>query len=151
MRSSGRSTCSRINRRENSSRRIRRMRTAGKLPYTCMIAPFLQADQSLIFLRIRDGNLSAADDSHTVGDFGRLPLLLPERDALNLKAFCPGLISPFGPGAFISPPPVLPGVFICFSTKGHAGGPWRARVEPPEQHRCGFLEPGFLEAREQLH
>src|SRR6266705_6411942 len=132
MRSSGPSTCSRINRRENSSRRIRRMRTAGKLPYTCMIAPFLQADQSLIFLRIRDGNLSAADDSHAVGDFGRLPLLLPERDALNLKAFCPGLISPFGPGAFISPPPVLPGVFIWVSPGGRSDDrSWRARIQPP--------------------
>src|SRR5213083_1914781 len=108
------------------------MRTAGKLPYTCMIAPFLQADQTLIFWKLRHGNLTPREDSHAVGDFGRLPLLLPERVALNLKAFCPGLISPFGPGAFISPPPVLPGVFIWVSPGGHRDDrSWRARIQPP--------------------
>ena len=102
--------------------------------------------------KIRFGNLSLRDDSHTVGDFGRLPLLLPERDALNLKAFCPGLISPFGPGAFISPPPVWPGVFIWISPGGHSDDrPWRTRTQPPQQHRRGLLESGFLKAREQLH
>src|SRR5439155_1270916 len=120
----------RIQRRENSSCRIRRIRTAGKLPYTCMITPFLQADQTLIFWKLRHGNLSPRDDSHAVDDFGRLPLLLPERVALNLKAFCPGLISPFGPGAFISPPPVLPGVFIWLSAGGCPEGPRRACIQP---------------------
>src|SRR5216117_2988870 len=108
-------------------------------------------DQSLILRRLTAGTFPSPRRSHAVGDFGRLPLLLPERDALNLKAFCPGLISPFSPGAFISPPPVLPGVFIWLSAKGHADGPWRARIQPPEQHRLSLLKSGFLEAREQLH
>src|SRR5882762_5574139 len=120
------------------------MRTAGKLPYTCMIAPFLQADQPLIFWKIPRGNLSPCDDSHTVGDFGRLPLLLPERVALYLKAFCPGPISPFGPGAFISPPLVLPGVFIWLSAGSHPDGRRRACIQPRSKHRGGLLEAGFL-------
>src|SRR5256712_4204165 len=97
-----------------------------------MITPFFQTDQSLIWAMLWVGTFSTPRHSHAVGDFGRLPLLLPERDALNLKAFCPGLISPFGPGAFISPPPVLPGVFIWVSPGGRSDDrSWRARIQPP--------------------
>src|SRR5205809_759465 len=109
------------------------MRTAGKLPYTCMIAPFFHRWISRLFPgRAAAGTFPLPCRSYTVDDFGRLPLLLPERVALNLKAFCPGLISPFGPGAFISPPPVLPGVFIWVSPGRHRDDrSWRARIQPP--------------------
>src|SRR6267142_5831367 len=74
-------------------------------------------DQPVMARVIRFGNLSATALLYAIDGFGRLPLLLPERGALNLKAFCPGLISPFSPGAFISRPPVLPGVFISGSPR----------------------------------
>src|SRR6266540_2255477 len=77
-----------------------------------MITPFFKTDQSLTCAMIGRGNLFAAPHSYALGDFGRLPLLLPERDALNLKAFCPGLISPYSPGIFIYRPPVMPGVLL---------------------------------------
>src|SRR5438876_6970743 len=97
-----------------------------------MITPFFKTDQSLTCAMISRGNLFAAPHSYALGDFGRLPLLLPERDALNLKAFCPGLISPYSPGIFISPPPVLPGVFIWVSPGGRSDDrSWRARIQPP--------------------
>src|SRR5258707_10981423 len=70
---------------------------------------FCQVDQSLIFRAIDCGTFPSSRRSYTLDGFGRLPLLLPERDALNLKAFCPGLISPFGPGVFISNPGFCPG------------------------------------------
>src|SRR5438105_3228231 len=70
-----------------------------------MIAPFFrQMDQSLILRRLTAGTFPSPRRSYTLDGFGRLPLLLPERDALNLKALCPGPISPFGPGVFISSP-----------------------------------------------
>jgi hypothetical protein len=39
---------------------------------------------------IRFGNLFSRSHSYVLDGFGRLPLLLPERGALNLKAFAPG-------------------------------------------------------------
>src|SRR6267378_6387210 len=74
-----------------------------------MTAPFFQVDQSLIFRTIDRGTFPSSRRSYTLDGFGRLPLLLPERGALNLKAFCPGPISPFGPGVFISNPGSCPG------------------------------------------
>src|SRR6266853_2373569 len=110
-----------------------------------MITPFFQTDQSLIWAMLRVGTFSTPRHSYALGDFGRLPLLLPERDALNLKAFCPGLISPYSPGVFISRPPVMPGVFIAGAASRR-----RARIEPRSQHRRRHLEAGIFEAREKL-
>src|SRR5216117_778864 len=101
-------------------------------------------DQSLILRRLTAGTFPSPRHSYALGDFGRLPLLLPERDALNLKAFCPGLISPYSPGIFISRPPVMPGVFIAGAARRR-----RARIEPRSQYRCRLLEAGILEAREK--
>src|SRR2546427_6733574 len=99
-----------------------RLHTAGNLPEPCMIAPFFrQMDQSLILRRPTGGFFPAPRRSYALGDFGRLPLLLPERDALNLKALCPGPISPFGPGVFISSPGSCPG-FSFGSPLLDAGG-----------------------------
>src|SRR6266849_5355238 len=95
-----------------------------------MITPFFQTDQSLIWAMLWVGTFSTPRHSYALGDFGRLPLLLPERDALNLKAFCPGLISPYSPGVFISRPP------------GHAGGFHRRRCKAPARsHRATFPAP----------
>src|SRR5438128_5209136 len=110
-----------------------------------MITPFFKTDQSLTCAMISRGNLFAAPHSYALGDFGRLPLLLPERDALNLTAFCPGLISPYSPGIFISRPPVMPGVFIAGAARRR-----RARVQPRSQYRRRLLEAGIFEAREKL-
>ena len=90
------------------------------------------------------GTFSTPRHSYALGDFGRLPLLLPERDALNLKAFCPGLISPYSPGVFISRPSVMPGVHR------RRGGRRRARVKPRSEYRRRLLEAGIFEAREKL-
>src|SRR6266851_1579802 len=110
-----------------------------------MITPFFQTDQSLIWAMLWVGTFSPPRHSYALGDFGRLPLLLPERDALNLKAFCPGLISPYSPGIFISRPLVMPGVFIAGAAKRR-----RARIEPRSQYGCRLLEAGIFEAREKL-
>src|SRR5438309_11644424 len=74
-----------------------------------MVAPFFrQMDQSLILIRLAAGTFPSPRRSYTLDGLGRLPLLLPERDALNLKALCPGPISPFGPRVFISDPGSCP-------------------------------------------
>src|SRR5712691_11134874 len=87
-----------------------------------MIAPFFrQMDQSLILRRLTAGTFPSPRRSYTSDGLGRLPLLLPERDALNLKALCPGPISPFGPGVFISNPGSCPG-FSFGSQLLDAGG-----------------------------
>src|SRR2546426_256529 len=109
-----------------------------------MITPFFQTDQSLIWAMLWVGTFSTPRHSYALGDFGRLPLLLPERDALNLKAFCPGLISPYSPGVFISRPSVMPGVHR------RRGGRRRARVKPRSEYRRRLLEAGIFEAREKL-
>src|SRR5438445_5199458 len=88
-----------------------------------MIAPFFrQMDQSLILRRLTAGTFPSPRRSYALDGFGRLPLLLPERDALNLKALCPGPISPFGPGVLISSSGFCPG-FSFGSPLLDAGAP----------------------------
>src|SRR2546429_9818669 len=87
-----------------------------------MIAPFLRRmDQSFILSRLPGAPFPSPRRSYPLDGLGRLPLLLPERDALNLKALCPGPISPFGPGVFISDPGSCPG-FSFGSPLLDAGG-----------------------------
>src|SRR6266481_1063504 len=78
-----------------------------------MVTPFFKRISRLFARSCAAGTFPSLCHSYALGDFGRLPLLLPERGALNLKAFCPGLVSPYSPGAFISRPLVRPGVFIA--------------------------------------
>src|SRR5713101_8907797 len=104
-----------------------------------MITPFFQTDQSLIWAMLWVGTFSTPRHSYALGDFGRLPLLLPERDALNLKAFCPGLISPYSPGIFISRPPVMPG----FSSPALQGAGARAPSHVPNT-AAASSRPEFL-------
>src|SRR2546428_4169483 len=107
-------------------------------------------DQSLILRRPTAGTFPSPRRSYALGDFGRLPLLLPERDALNLKALCPGPISPFGPGVFISSPGSCPGVFVWLPA-ARCGGRRQAGIQPSSKHRPRSIESGFLETREKLH
>src|SRR5712671_5866547 len=86
-----------------------------------MTAPFLPDGSVAYFWAIDRGTFPSPRRSYTLDGFGRLPLLLPERGALNLKAFCPGPISPFGPGVFISNPGSCPG-FSFGSPPPDAGG-----------------------------
>ena len=84
-----------------------------------MIAPFYKADQlprdlekTVPASHFSCGNLFLGSHSYAVGDFGRLPLLLPERGALNLKAFAPGWLSLMARGFLFPDPWSWPGVFI---------------------------------------
>src|SRR5882762_4507221 len=87
-----------------------------------MIAPFSTGGSVAYFPGDRAaGTFPSPCRSYLSDGFGRLPLLLPERDALNLKALCPGPISPFGPGVFISNPGSCPG-FSFGSPLLDAGG-----------------------------
>src|SRR5437879_12629956 len=96
-----------------------------------MIAPFFrQMDQSLILRRPTAGTFPSPRRSYALGDFGRLPLLLPERDALNLKALCPGPISPSGPGVFISSPGSCAGFSFASPLLDAGGGGRRVACEP---------------------
>src|SRR2546426_2078201 len=104
---------------------------------------FRKMDRSLIPRRLPGGPFPPPRRSYTLDGFGRLPLLLPERDALNLKALCPGPISPFGPGVFISSPGSCPG-FSFGSPLLDAGGAGKRVSSHPRNTAPARSSPDFL-------